>query len=73
VKIRDGAVANQPVYVALAVTTEGRREILGLWAGDGGEGAKRWLHILTEPAVSHRLGTPKQGGNARQAHPLTST
>ncbi|GAA2342101.1 hypothetical protein GCM10010246_29170 [Streptomyces cuspidosporus] len=48
VKIRDGAVANRPVYVALAVTVEGRREILGLWAGDGGEGAKHWLHILTE-------------------------
>ncbi|CAL9623944.1 hypothetical protein SUDANB43_05879 [Streptomyces sp. enrichment culture] len=40
VKIRDGAVANRPIYVALAVTTEGRRDILGLWAGDGGEGAK---------------------------------
>jgi transposase-like protein len=48
VKIRDGAVADRPIYVALAVTTEGRREILGLWAGDGGEGAKHWLHILTE-------------------------
>ncbi|MFI5688226.1 IS256 family transposase [Streptomyces sp. NPDC051636] len=48
VKIRDGAVANRPDYVALAVTTEGRRDILGLWAGDGGEGAKHWLHILTE-------------------------
>ncbi|MFD7291554.1 IS256 family transposase [Streptomyces sp. NPDC059863] len=48
VKIRDGAVANRPIYVALAVTAEGRREILGLWAGDGGEGAKHWLHILTE-------------------------
>ncbi|MFE9139529.1 transposase [Streptomyces sp. NPDC007355] len=36
------------MYVALAVTTEGRRDILGLWAGDGGEGAKRWMHILTE-------------------------
>ncbi|KOU22545.1 IS256 family transposase [Streptomyces sp. WM6368] len=46
VKIRDGAVANRPVYVALAVTTEGRRDILGL--GDGGEGAKHWMHILTE-------------------------
>ncbi|MGW2786641.1 IS256 family transposase [Streptomyces populi] len=48
VKIRDGAVANRPVHVALAVTAEGRREILGLWAGDGGEGAKHWMHILTE-------------------------
>lgn len=51
VKIRDGKVANRPIYVALAVTTEGRRDILGLWAGDpntGGEGAKYWLHVLTE-------------------------
>ncbi|GAA2564258.1 hypothetical protein GCM10010398_61320 [Streptomyces fimbriatus] len=29
VKIRDGAVANRPIHVALAVTTEGRREIEG--------------------------------------------
>jgi transposase-like protein len=48
VKIRDGHVANRPVYVALAVTCEGNRDILGLWAGDGGEGAKYWLHVLTE-------------------------
>ncbi len=48
VKIRDGAVVNRPIYVALVVTAEGTREILGLWAGDGGEGAKHWLAILTE-------------------------
>jgi len=48
VKVRDGAVANRPIYVALAVTAEGRWDILGLWAGDGGEGAKHWMHILTE-------------------------
>ena len=48
VKIRDGQVANRPVYMALAVTCEGTREILGLWAGDGGEGAKYWMHVLTE-------------------------
>ncbi|MEV7427722.1 IS256 family transposase [Streptomyces sp. NPDC091212] len=48
VKIRDGAVANRLIYVALAVTAEGRRDILGLWAGDGGEGAEHWMHILTE-------------------------
>ncbi len=47
-KIRDGKVANRPIYVALAVTAEGHRDILGLWAGDGGEGAKYWLHVLTE-------------------------
>lgn len=48
VKIRDGQVANRPIYIALAVTAEGHRDILGLWAGDGGEGAKYWLHVLTE-------------------------
>jgi putative transposase len=48
VKIRDGQVANRPIYVALGVTVDGERDILGLWAGDGGEGAKFWLHVLTE-------------------------
>ncbi|BAX98726.1 IS256 family transposase [Mycobacteroides stephanolepidis] len=48
VKIRDGQVANRPVYVAIGVTTADERDILGLWAGDGGEGAKYWLAVLTE-------------------------
>jgi putative transposase len=48
VKLRDGKVANRPIYVALAVTVDGTRDILGLWAGDGGEGAKFWLQVLTE-------------------------
>ncbi|MDG9701357.1 hypothetical protein [Streptomyces sp. DH37] len=38
-EIRDGAVANRPIRVAPAVTIEARWEILGLRAGDGGEGA----------------------------------
>jgi transposase-like protein len=48
VKIRDGKVANRPIYVALAVTVDGTRDILGLWAGDGGEGAKFWFAVCTE-------------------------
>ena len=48
VKIRDGKVANRPIYVALAVTVDGCRDILGLWAGDGGEGAKFWFQVCTE-------------------------
>jgi putative transposase len=50
VKIRDGNVANRPVYVALAVTVDGTRDILGLWAGEhgDGEGAKYWLRVLSE-------------------------
>jgi transposase-like protein len=39
VKVRDGQVANRPAYMALAVTAEGTRDLLGLW---GGEGAKYW-------------------------------
>jgi len=48
VKIRDGQVANRPVYSAIGVTVDGKREILGLWVGTGGEGAKYWLAVLTE-------------------------
>jgi putative transposase len=48
VKVRDGQVTNRPIYLALAVTVDGHRDILGIWAGDGGEGAKHWLHVLTE-------------------------
>lgn len=48
VKVRDGQVANRPIYIALAVTAEGNRDILGLWLGDGGEGAKYWQQVLTE-------------------------
>jgi putative transposase len=48
VKVRDGQVTNRPIYVAIGVTVNGERDILGLWAGDGGEGAKFWLNVLTE-------------------------
>ena len=50
VKIREGQVANRPIYVALAVTCDGERDVLGLWAGEhgDGEGAKFWLKVLTE-------------------------
>src|ERR1700751_3464340 len=50
VKIRDGNVANRPIYVILGVTADGERDILGLRAGDpgDGEGAKFWLRVLAE-------------------------
>ena len=50
VKIREGQVANRPVYLALGVTADGERDILGLWAGEhgDGEGAKFWLRVLSE-------------------------
>jgi transposase-like protein len=49
VKIRDGQVANRPVYVAIGVNIDGERDVLGLWVGpSGGEGAKFWMNVLTE-------------------------
>jgi transposase-like protein len=47
-KIRDGQVANRPVYVAVGISLEGERDVLGMWAGTGGEGAKQWAAYLTE-------------------------
>jgi hypothetical protein len=43
-----GQVTNRPAYVAIGVTVNGERDILGLWAGDGFEGAKFWPGVLTE-------------------------
>ncbi|HEX4686926.1 MAG TPA: IS256 family transposase [Pseudonocardia sp.] len=48
VKVRDGQVANRPFYVVIGVSVDGHRDILGVWAGDGAEGAKYWLAVLTE-------------------------
>lgn len=50
VKIRDGQVANRPIYVVMGVTVDGTRDILGLWAGEHGDGedAKYWLRVLSE-------------------------
>ena len=46
VKIRDGQVANRPVYAAIGVTVDGKRDILGLWVGVGGEGVARLFPLL---------------------------
>jgi putative transposase len=48
VKIRDGQVASRPVYAAIGVSLDGEKDILGLWAGTGGEGAKFWMSVLTD-------------------------
>jgi len=48
VKVRDGQVTNRPFYAAIGVNLAGERDILGLWAGQGGEGAKFWMAVLTD-------------------------
>jgi len=48
VKIRDeGTVKSKAVYVALGVTPDGHKDVLGLWI-EQTEGAKFWLRVMTE-------------------------
>lgn len=49
VKVRtNGHVINRCAYLAVGVDVDGRKHVLGVWLGDGGEGAKYWLSVLTE-------------------------
>ncbi|ALE82247.1 transposase (plasmid) [Pseudonocardia sp. HH130629-09] len=48
VKVRDGQVANRPVYAAIGVTVDGCKDVLGLWMGVGSEGAKFWMSVLVD-------------------------
>jgi len=48
VKIRDeGAVKTKAIYLALGVTPDGLKDVLGLWI-EQTEGAKFWLRVMTE-------------------------
>ena len=48
VKMRDeGSVRNKAVYLAIGVTPEGRKDVLGIWI-EQTEGAKFWLRVMTE-------------------------
>lgn len=49
VKVRDGQVGNRPIYAAIGVDLAGHKDVLGLWAGNGGgETAKFWMSVLAE-------------------------
>jgi putative transposase len=48
IKVRDqGVVQNKAAHIAIGLTLEGRKEVLGLWL-ESHEGAKFWLCVLTE-------------------------
>jgi len=48
VKVRqEGRVLNKAVYLAVGVTLEGIKEVLGMWTAET-EGAKFWLQVVTE-------------------------
>ncbi|MFJ6139348.1 IS256 family transposase, partial [Kitasatospora sp. NPDC092286] len=48
VKIRSGPVSSKPVYLAVGVDMDGRKDVLGLWVGAEGEGATTWMAVLSE-------------------------
>ena len=47
VKVREGTVRVKAVYLAIGITMEGEKEVLGLWLAQN-EGAKFWLQVVTE-------------------------
>jgi putative transposase len=48
VKCRDnGHIINKAVYLAIGITIDGVKEVLGLWTAEN-EGAKFWLQVVTE-------------------------
>jgi putative transposase len=48
VKMRhEGRVENRAVYVAIGISLDGKKDVLGLWTS-ASEGAKFWMNVLTE-------------------------
>src|SRR5690625_222579 len=68
VKVGDGQVGNQPFYAAIGVDLNGRRDVLGLWAGTGGgesgqvldERAQRSEEPRCSGHLLHRLRRPQR-------------
>ncbi|MGC0423483.1 IS256 family transposase [Embleya sp. AB8] len=48
IRIRSGSVVNRPVFVAVGVDMDGRKDVPGLWVGAEGEGATTWVAVLSE-------------------------
>lgn len=48
VKVKsEGRVVNKSIYLALGVSLDGLKDVLGIWAADT-EGAKFWMQVITE-------------------------
>ncbi len=43
----DGHVLKKAVYIAIGITSEGRKEVIGMWIGEN-ESAKFWLSVMNE-------------------------
>jgi putative transposase len=62
VKIRDGQVANRPIYAAIGVTLDGDKDVLGLWAGTGSR--SRSSPRSGAPATARSSDSGSQPGNS---------
>ncbi len=48
-QIREGNVATRPVHVAIGISVDGERDVLGMWIDpSGGEGSKQWMNMLAD-------------------------
>lgn len=45
---RENKIESVAVYIVLGVDMNGRKEVLGNWVGEGGEGANFWLSVVSE-------------------------
>lgn len=45
---REGRVLASPVHICLALNTDGKKELLGMWLGSEKEGANYWLSVVTD-------------------------
>jgi len=75
VKIREGQVANLPVYLALGVTVDGERDVLGLWAGEhgDGEGAQGTCPVRTTRCRSGAIRSARTRCTARSCADCSTT
>ena len=75
---KGGKIENVAIYNVLGINLEGKREILGHWIGDGGEGANFWLSVIADlqlriadqPGLRRR---PQQGLDVPRAFPITKS
>ena len=44
---KEGSIVKKAVYIAIGLTLEGIRDVLGLWVGEN-ESAKYWLSVMNE-------------------------
>ena len=58
-------VRHKAVDLALAITSEGDKDVLGLWI-EQTEGAKFWLKVMNELQDPRPAGYPRRGGGRAQ-------